>query len=285
MSEEGKIAAQNPANVNMPVSQQESIEQPSTSNIQPQTEEMEVHHAKAEKKNFKEYFFEFLMVFLAVTMGFFAENLREHFDNRDEEKEYISSLNEDLKLDTLNLTISSLSLQEKVMQLDSLVLLLNKIDSDSSHINDIYFYARCATRKTSFHATDRTLTELENSGAFELLTNNQLIENLMEYEQQVNFYNINTYNDVQERELLYPFVSKIFDAYVFHTMVDNDAGSIMRPVGTHTLKNLDKEYINQFIYYLHLLKSSFIIEKKTLDNLKEKAVSTIQLIKKDYYQK
>jgi hypothetical protein len=32
---------------------------------------MEVHHhPKAEKKNFKEYFFEFIMIFLAVTLGF-----------------------------------------------------------------------------------------------------------------------------------------------------------------------------------------------------------------------
>ena len=40
---------------------------------------MEVHHhPHVEKKNFKEYFLEFLMIFLAVTLGFFAENIREH---------------------------------------------------------------------------------------------------------------------------------------------------------------------------------------------------------------
>ncbi len=40
---------------------------------------MEVHHhPTVEKKNFKEYFFEFLMIFLAVTMGFFAESFSEH---------------------------------------------------------------------------------------------------------------------------------------------------------------------------------------------------------------
>src|SRR5215471_5281072 len=41
---------------------------------------MEVHHhPHVEKKRFKEYFLEFLMIFLAVTLGFFAENIREHF--------------------------------------------------------------------------------------------------------------------------------------------------------------------------------------------------------------
>jgi len=39
---------------------------------------MEVHHhPKVEKKNFKEYFLEGLMIFLAVTLGFFAETMRE----------------------------------------------------------------------------------------------------------------------------------------------------------------------------------------------------------------
>jgi hypothetical protein len=39
---------------------------------------MEVHHhPHVEKKNFKEYFLEFLMIFLAVTMAFIGENMRE----------------------------------------------------------------------------------------------------------------------------------------------------------------------------------------------------------------
>jgi len=41
---------------------------------------MEVHHhpdLHHKKKNFKEYFLEFLMIFLAVTMAFIGENMRE----------------------------------------------------------------------------------------------------------------------------------------------------------------------------------------------------------------
>jgi hypothetical protein len=53
---------------------------------------MEVHHhPHVAKKNFKEYFLEFLMIFLAVTMGFFAENIREHFTEKAKGKEYIKS--------------------------------------------------------------------------------------------------------------------------------------------------------------------------------------------------
>ena len=240
---------------------------------------MEVHHhPNVEKKNFKGYLFEGLMIFIAVTLGFFAESLREHVGNKSQEREYISSLNEDLKLDTLNLTASISLLQKKITEFDSLVLLLNKNAPDSSEVNEMYFYARSATRKKSFQSSDRTLTELKNSGAFRLLTNTQLTEQIMEYDQRVNYYEVNARNDLQERELLYPFISKIFDANVFQTMVNNRDGIIVKPVGAHTLKTEDKEYINQFIYYVHQVKSSFIVEKKALEDLKKDAASIIQLI-------
>src|SRR5215472_7497923 len=66
---------------------------------------MEVHHhPKVEKKHFKEYFLEFVMIFLAVTMGFFAESLREHMADKSKEKEFITSLKEDIVSDTTQLS-------------------------------------------------------------------------------------------------------------------------------------------------------------------------------------
>ena len=51
---------------------------------------MEVHHhPHVEKKSFKEYFLEFVMIFLAVTMGFFAESLREHINDNQKREQYI----------------------------------------------------------------------------------------------------------------------------------------------------------------------------------------------------
>src|ERR1700753_2707252 len=68
---------------------------------------MEVHHhlelPHGEKKHFKEYMLEFLMIFLAVTMGFIAENIREHLSDSSKEKEYITGLIKDLKVDTTSL--------------------------------------------------------------------------------------------------------------------------------------------------------------------------------------
>ena len=67
---------------------------------------MEVHHhPHIEKKSFKEYLLEGLMIFLAVSMGFIAENIRENIGDRAREKEYIENIKKDLVRDTANLNV------------------------------------------------------------------------------------------------------------------------------------------------------------------------------------
>src|SRR6267154_106784 len=91
---------------------------------------MEVHHhPKVEKKNFKEYFLEFLMIFLAVTLGFFGESYREHLSDRTKEKEYIKSMVEDLETDAafLELSINKL-IPYHLKWLDSTMHLLSMPD-------------------------------------------------------------------------------------------------------------------------------------------------------------
>jgi hypothetical protein len=54
---------------------------------------MEVHHhPEVEKKGFKEYILEGLMIFIAVMMGFFAESIRENITNKEHVKQLTSQL-------------------------------------------------------------------------------------------------------------------------------------------------------------------------------------------------
>src|SRR4051812_485175 len=59
-----------------------------------ETENMEVHHHAHHggKKNWKSYFWEFLMLFLAVFCGFLAEYQLEHKIERDREEQFVKSL-------------------------------------------------------------------------------------------------------------------------------------------------------------------------------------------------
>ena len=85
---------------------------------------MEVHHhpevPHGKKKHFKEYFLEFLMIFLAVTMGFIAENIREHLSDNSKEHEYISGMVKNLAVDTTILKITINRCQKHVSGLDTL---------------------------------------------------------------------------------------------------------------------------------------------------------------------
>jgi len=70
---------------------------------------MEVHHPHhpTHKKKWSEYIIEFLMLFAAVTLGFFAENQREHYVEGHREIQFMESLIDDLAKDK-NLSIKHL---------------------------------------------------------------------------------------------------------------------------------------------------------------------------------
>ena len=72
-------------------------------------------------KKFKKYFFEFLMVFLAITAGFFSENIRENFGEKDRELEYVQSVAEDLRQDIYTLDSIIIQRKKKDKMLDSLL--------------------------------------------------------------------------------------------------------------------------------------------------------------------
>jgi len=127
---------------------------------------MEVHHHPlVEKKNFKEYFLEFLMIFLAVTMGFFAESYRENLSDRNKEKEYIKSMVEDLKTDSafLELSINKL-IPYHLTWLDSTMHLLGMSDLKGKDRLVYQAFMIGTGWSYNFHPTERTLSQLHSEG-------------------------------------------------------------------------------------------------------------------------
>ena len=64
---------------------------------------MEVHHHSHKPKNWKEYITEFIMLFAAVTLGFFAENVREHQVIIERKNQNLLAMVQDLKRDSVQL--------------------------------------------------------------------------------------------------------------------------------------------------------------------------------------
>src|SRR6201989_2741559 len=102
----GEEHADDPINTQSENSTDKIIPAINTETISPkqEIENMEVHkhpHHVTHKKKWGEYLLEFFMLFLAIFLGFLAENLREQIVEHHREKVYIHSLVEDLKSDII----------------------------------------------------------------------------------------------------------------------------------------------------------------------------------------
>jgi hypothetical protein len=164
-----------------------NADQPSTIAVteqnQPQTDSMEVHkhpHHVMHSKNWSEYLLEFLMIFLAVTLGFFAENLREHFAERKIEKQYARSLCEDLNRDTAAVAEAINQKTWIISKLDSLQQILALPDFSSEN-DEVYYLERFLTKNEMFNAQDVTYQQLKSSGNFRFITNQNLYKKVADY--------------------------------------------------------------------------------------------------------
>ena len=103
MPEENDIPKQFPI---VETASDETSQDVPVSSTETQSTNMEVHHhpdLHHNRKPWKEYFLEFIMIFLAVTMGFFAENIREHYSENTMAKELAESLYKEVYSDSVDL--------------------------------------------------------------------------------------------------------------------------------------------------------------------------------------
>ncbi|HJS56072.1 MAG TPA: hypothetical protein VJ765_16085, partial [Chitinophagaceae bacterium] len=141
---------------------------------------MEVHHhSQTPGKKWAHYFWEFLMLFLAVFCGFLAENEREHYIEGKREKKYIQNLLHDLARDTVNYNISIALRLEREKQAHQLITLLYSPDRNN-HLGDLYYFARQMPRmNTIFYSTDATMNQLKNSGALRLIKKTEIADSIV----------------------------------------------------------------------------------------------------------
>ena len=153
---------------------------------------MEVHHhahtadpdSHRGRKKWTHYLWEFLMLFLAVTLGFFVENQREHLVEHQREKQFVQSLFNDIKADTANLDRIINARTKKEHALDSLSYLMNS-DSSKYFTRQIYFYAVSIARTLPYRfvPNDGTIQQLKNSGAFRLIRKRTVVDSISKYDE------------------------------------------------------------------------------------------------------
>ena len=154
---------------------------------------MEVHHhSNTPRKKWTHYFWEFLMLFLAVTLGFFVENQREHYIEDQRAKQYASFLHSDLVKDTANLTERILFMNKGIQAIDTLVMIL-KYPRPDSFVKKIYELSTYAYSNPVFTASTSTIDQLKSSGSLRYFRNIELIRNFSDYDNEIR--NMRTIED------------------------------------------------------------------------------------------
>lgn len=159
--------------------------QPQTIGNKQETADMEVHkhpHHVLHKKKWPEYLLEFLMLFLAVFLGFLAENQREHMVEHQREKEYMVTMLEDLKSDTIRLNEAIVYWAGINVSIDSLAAAIT-FPSSTTDFNKAYRYLNKALDYYSFTFNDRTVAQLKNAGGFRLIRKKNVANKIIAYDQ------------------------------------------------------------------------------------------------------
>ena len=248
---------------------------------------MEVHHhthTAHGKKNWKAYFWEFLMLFLAVFCGFLAEYQLEHVIEHQREKQYIQSLIADLKSDQQVLTQHIIHVKTGISMMDSVITILNTPLQIANNTGHLYYLARLAPRLKPLSTNNRTFEQLKNSGNFRLIRNLNTSNKIMTYYEKFPLIRLlESVNEIEFNEYK-KVAAKIFDPAMFLKMEGiND--EIKRTSENPLLRTTDNELLQElsiFSVYMHGTKKGILGAD---EELKTAGVELIEYLKKEYHLK
>ena len=248
---------------------------------------MEVHHhSHTEGKKWKHYFFEFLMLFLAVFAGFLAENWREHIVERKREKEYIRSMIEDLKLDTAGLSADNNTRKEAVVMYDSVIALLRKKERSQFEQQRIYYLARMSLRLSPFpRLNDRTYEQMKSSGNLRLIHEKEISDKITHYYFNIKEFLLNTDQTLLRLQSLIEIQGKVFDGTVFQQMINIKNFEINQPEGYPALITEDKQTLNELSVRIHYVLSILLYSQNFITELEKEASQLTETLKKEYHLK
>jgi hypothetical protein len=251
---------------------------------------MEVHHPHhpTHKKKWSEYIIEFVMLFAAVTLGFFAENVREHQIIEHRTHQNLQSIILDLKKD-------SLLIQQRIKEYENASFYLYKLNdlyleyqnntlSKNEYLDKVLLISDSLRFGNSFYINNSSYKNTIASGSFSNINSTELKRTISNY-YEVLGTKLNDNN-------------KILDDVVEYHLVKTlpKPGGVVAPIiGRMDRKKdeiLKKYYKSNGLFENSILSKEFIIyNQKTIDRVllylylmelfEEKNKELIDLLKKD----
>ena len=228
---------------------------------------MEVHHPHhpTHKKKWSEYILEFVMLFAAVTLGFFAENVREHQVIEHKTQQNLQSVILDLKKDSVLIKDIIKEYQNASIYLNRLndVFLdyqLNKI-SKNEYIDKVLLISDSLSFGTSFYINNSSYKNTISSGSFSNISNIDLKRNISNY---YEVYGAKLYDNNK-------LIDDVAEYYTVNTLPKPGGiiADIIEKTDSNKVEILKKYYKTNGLFEKSILSKDFIIyNQKTIDRVK-----------------
>ncbi|HVW16010.1 MAG TPA: hypothetical protein VHB54_19430 [Mucilaginibacter sp.] len=244
---------------------------------------MEVHHHPRldhnEPRPWKEYLLEGLMIFIAVMLGFLAENVREVITNNEHARELTGQLVRDLRVDTAQLnavykgetaigkTNDSLFrlLQQPMDKIDMKKLQQLVVDSHSLWI---------------FHPSMGAIGAIKNELHLKQFANSKIISFIANYERHAEL--LRTIQDITlqyQRNYFDPFMAQHF------TPANMDSAFGDKPALTTQMRNLTQADLTQLAAQMVLIRINTRELLRDNKYVRDDAVNMLKYVKERYHPK
>jgi len=255
---------------------------------------MEVHHhPKVEKKRFKEYFLEFIMIFLAVTMGFFAETIRENITEHRRAQEFAESMLRDLQEDTVQLTSYRDYFDFAASATDTLQQIVANTEPANIPSGKLYWYGLFGGAHRYFVPNDQTFQQMKSTGSLRYFTR-KVASAVGRYDrfcrliQSIELMDGNIYAEVRKlRAQLFDFRYNDIANTIFQTRLTDVSHS--RRLDSFMRSNPPLLSNNRILFnqYIELVRSRFLRRSMVgyADSTLKEASSLISELKKEYHLK
>ena len=246
---------------------------------------MEIHqHTHTPRKKWTHYFWEFLMLFLAVTLGFFVENQREHYIEHQREKQFVKSLFNDIKSDTANIAKIIFARSAKERMLDSLSFMMNS-PRPTDFVKQVYPYAILIGRTLPYRfiPNDGTMQQLKNSGALRLIRNRAVVDSIAKYD--ISVRNILGQYAVEENQIEHyrTAAAKIFDALIFSQMIDENSTVVRPPPDNSSFQSYSSRELSEWNYRIYGLNGINKANRRDIRSLLNQATGLLEILKNVYH--
>ena len=254
---------------------------------------MEVHHHSHKPKNWKEYITEFIMLFAAVTLGFFAENIREHsiIEHRIEQNKI--AIIKDLENDAV--TIDSLLVNEQVAitifdrVINVLYLAKHKDITQAQLIDSIKTFPEIIAATFTLYVNNSSFKNMQSSGLLSYVEEENL-KNSLSYYYEVVFKRIESNN------LFFDQAGKEFGttlpigigSYFRKTRADQNNYALNNPtnylnfmLSLEETKNLLQS--EKFIYDIQKYYNQIFVYQMALKMAKEENAKLLKLLKSEHH--